>query len=69
MVDYPTFLEAGFDLGSGPTEAFCKTLTARLKGSAMRWDSPNAEGIMALAAMDQSRQRQACWNLQNAIAA
>jgi len=34
-----------------------------------RWPSPNAEGIMALAAMDQSRQRQAYWNLQNAIAA
>jgi len=69
MLDYPTFREAGFDLGSSPTEAFCKTLTARLKGSGMRWDSPNAEGIMALAAMDQSGQWQTYWNLQNAIAA
>jgi len=69
MLDYPTFREAGFELGSGPTEAFCKTLTARLKGSGMRWDSPNAEGIMALAAMDQSGQWQTYWNLQNAIAA
>jgi len=33
------------------------------------WPSLNAEGIMALAAMDQSRQWQAYWNLQNAIAA
>jgi hypothetical protein len=33
------------------------------------WPSPNAEGIMALAAMDQSRQWQAYWNLQNTIAA
>jgi len=55
--------------GIGPTEAFCKTLTARLKGSGMRWDSPNAEGIMALAAMDQSGQWQTYWNLQNVIAA
>ena len=69
MLDYPTFREAGFDLGSGPTEAFCKTLTARLKGSGMRWNSPNAEGIMALAAMDQSGQWQSYWNLQNAFAA
>ena len=69
MLDYPTFREVGFDLGSGPTEAFCKTLTARLKGSGMRWDSPNAEGIMALAAMDQSGQWQSYWNLQNALAA
>ena len=69
MLDYPTFREAGFDLGSGPTETFGKTLTARLKGSGMRWDSPNAEGIMALAAMDQSGLWQAYWNLQNAVAA
>jgi len=69
MLDYPTFRQAGFDLGSGPTEAFCKTLTARLKGSGMRWDSPNAEGIMALAAMDQSGQWQSYWNLQNVLVA
>ena len=31
MLDYPTFRERGFDTGSGPTEAFCKTVTARLK--------------------------------------
>jgi len=69
MLDYPTFRSAGFDLSSGPTEAFCKTLTARLKGSGMRWDSANAEGMMALAAIDQSGQWQAYWNLQNVVAA
>lgn len=69
MLDYPTFREQGFDIGSGPTEAFCKTLTARLKGSGMRWDSPNAEGMMALAAIDQSGQWNAYWTLQNALAA
>jgi len=69
MCDYPKFIERGWQIGSGPTEAFCKTLTTRLKGSGMRWDSPNAEGIMALAAMDQSGQWQAYWNLQNAFAA
>ena len=69
MCDYPKFIERGWQIGSGPTEAFCKTLTTRLKGSGMRWDSPNAEGIMALAAMDQSGQWQTYWNLQNALAA
>jgi len=33
MVDYPRFIQKGFDIGSGPGEAFCKTLTMRLKGS------------------------------------
>ena len=69
MLDYPTFRAQGFDIGSGPTEAFCKTLTARLKGSGMRWDSPNAEGMMALAALDQSGQWNTYWALQNALAA
>ncbi len=69
MMDYTTFRKAGFELDGGPTEAFCKTLTARLKGSEMRWDSPNAEGFMALDAMEQSGQWQTYWNLQNAIAA
>lgn len=69
MLDYPTFRERGFDLGSGPTEAFCKTLTSRLKGSGMRWDLPNAEGMMALAAMDQSGLWDTYWTLQRALAA
>jgi hypothetical protein len=69
MLDYPTFRARGFDLGSGPTEAFCKTLTARLKGSGMRWDLPNAEGMMALAAIDQSGLWETYWDLQRALAA
>lgn len=69
MCDYPEFMARGWPIGSGPTEAFCKTLTQRLKGSGMRWDGPNAEAIMALAAMDQSGQWKAYWDLQNAIAA
>jgi len=69
MLDYPTFRARGFDLGSGPTEAFCKTLTARLKGSGMRWDLPNAEGMMALTAMDQSGVWDTYWSLQRALAA
>lgn len=69
MCDYPKFIARGWPIGSGPTEAFCKTLTRRLKGSGMRWDCPNADGIMALAAMDQSGQWKAYWALQNALVA
>jgi hypothetical protein len=54
MILYPEFAEKGWQIGSGPTEATCKTLTARLKGSGMRWDSPNAEALMALEALWQS---------------
>jgi hypothetical protein len=42
MLDYPSVKAAGYDIGSGPTEAFWKTLTSRRKGPGMRWDKPNA---------------------------
>jgi len=54
MILYPEFIEKGWQIGSGPTEATCKTLTARLKGSGMRWDADNAEAVMALEALSQS---------------
>lgn len=54
MIRYPQFTARGWQIGSGPTEATCKTLTARLKGSGMRWDAANAESLMALEALSQS---------------
>jgi hypothetical protein len=69
MLDYPAFLAEGFDIGSGPTEAFCKTLTGRLKGSGMRWDRPNAEAIMALAALEHSHLWETYWRSQRRPAA
>ena len=69
MLDYPAFLKAGFDIGSGPTEAFCKTLTSRLKGSGRRWDRPNAEAIMALASVRHSHLWETYWNTQRPKAA
>jgi hypothetical protein len=62
MMDYPRFLAAGYDIGSGPTEAKCKTVPARLKGSGMRWNLPNAEAMAALACVEQSNLLQAYWN-------
>jgi hypothetical protein len=56
MIRYPDFLGKGWQIGSGPTEATCKTLTARLKGSGMRWNADNAEAVMGLEALSQSDQ-------------
>ena len=64
MIKYPEFLAKGWQIGSGPTEATCKTLTARLKGSGMRWDAENAEVLMALEALTQSGQWDLYWKSQ-----
>ncbi len=63
-IKYPEFLARGWQIGSGPTEATCKTLTARLKGSGMRWDADNAEALMALEALTQSGLWDAYWQSQ-----
>ena len=64
MIRYPEFRARGWQIGSGPTEATCKTLTARLKGSGMRWDADNAEALMALEALTQSGQWDLYWRSQ-----
>jgi hypothetical protein len=51
MIRYPQFRSKGRQIGSGPTEATCNTLTARLKGWGMRRDGDNAGAIMALEAL------------------
>jgi len=61
MIRYPEFLAKGWQIGSGPTEAMCKTTTARLKRSGMRWDADNAEALMALAGLEQSGQWKLYW--------
>lgn len=69
MVDYPSFRAKGWDIGSGVTEAFCKTLTARLKGSGMRWNTRNAEAMMALAALEHSKLWNTWWEQERRAAA
>lgn len=61
MIRYPEFLKKGWQIGSGPTESCCKTLTQRLKGSGMRWDADNAEAVMALEALRESDLWQTYW--------
>lgn len=64
MLEYPDFRAKGYEIGSGPTEAFCKTLTARLKGPGMRWDKPHAEGMMSLASIRSSGLWDSYWTAQ-----
>jgi hypothetical protein len=61
MIRYPEFRARGWQIGGGPTEALCKTTTARLKGSGTRWDGDNAEAVRALACLERSGQWQVYW--------
>jgi hypothetical protein len=49
--DYPTYRQQGWDIGSGPTEAGCKIIGERLKGSGMRWVEDGAATVAALRAL------------------
>lgn len=61
MLDYPTALANGWDIGSGPTEASCKTLTLRLKRPGMKWDRDHAADMMNLISLRESGQWKAYW--------
>jgi hypothetical protein len=49
--DYPRYRANGWDIGSGPTEAGCKIIGERLKGSGMRWVEDGAGTVAALRAL------------------
>jgi hypothetical protein len=49
--DYPTYRINGWDIGSGPTEAGCKIIGERLKGSGMRWVEEGAATVATLRAV------------------
>jgi hypothetical protein len=49
--DYPAYRARGWDIGSGPTEAGCKVIGERLKGSGMRWAEDGAATVGALRAL------------------
>jgi hypothetical protein len=69
MIRYPEFLLAGWQIGSGPTEAQCKLTVGRLKGRSRRWDRPNATAITALDCLERSGQWQKYWQTPTATAA
>ena len=46
---YPTFLAAGYQIGSGLAESACKRFgTDRMKGAGMRWTVPGAQTVATL---------------------
>jgi hypothetical protein len=49
--DYPKYRNLGWDIGSGPTEAGCKIIGERLKGSGMRWVEDGAGTVATLRAL------------------
>jgi hypothetical protein len=49
--NYPSYRQKGWDIGSGPTEAGCKIIGERLKGSGMRWVEDGAATVAALRAL------------------
>jgi hypothetical protein len=61
MIRYPQFRRRGWQIGSGPTEAQCKSATQRLKGRGRRWDRANAEALMALDCLHNSHAWQHYW--------
>ena len=61
-VNYPVFRAAGLDIGSGPTESMCKSLSRRMKGIGMRWTPRNAESMIALEALHQSNLWSIYWS-------
>lgn len=61
-VDYARFRAAGLDIGSGPTESMCKSLSRRMKGVGMRWTAKNAEAMTALEALHQSDLWKTYWS-------
>jgi hypothetical protein len=49
--EYPKYRAKGWDVGSGPTEAGCKVVAGRVKGTGMRWDKARSVEVAALKAL------------------
>lgn len=49
--DYPTYRARGWDVGSGPTEAGCKVIGQRVKGTGMRWLQGSSLEVATLKAL------------------
>jgi len=62
MMGYAECEQRGWDVGTGPMESMCGVTTDRLKGRGRRWDLDNAEAIMALEGMYQSRLWERYWS-------
>jgi hypothetical protein len=61
MINYPEFRARGWQIGSGPTEARCRTTTLRLKRPGARWHPGNAAAVASLTTLRDSGQWQTWW--------
>ena len=64
-MDYPSYREAGWQIGSGSMESGCKAVACqRLCGTGMRWGSDGADAVCHLRALYRSEpgQWEAFWN-------
>jgi hypothetical protein len=71
-MDYPRYRAQGWQIGSGPVEAACKTVIGqRLKGAGMRWGVTGADGVAHLRALLLSERGQwaAYWTHRQRLAA
>ncbi len=59
LLDCRTAVAHGWDIGSDPTGAACKTLTLRLKRPGMKWDRDPAGSMLNLIALYESGQGKA----------
>jgi hypothetical protein len=62
--NYPQYLASGWQIGSGPVEAACKTVVGqRLKCSGMRWGDDGADALCHLRALylSEPNQWEAFW--------
>ena len=58
-MDYPSYAARGWQIGSGPVEAACKTVVGqRLKCAGMRWGEPGSDGVCHLRALFLSERGQ-----------
>jgi hypothetical protein len=67
-MDYPTYLQRGWQIGSGAVESACKrVVTQRLKGAGMRWSKRGSHAMCHLLALllGQANQWSAFWSRQS----
>lgn len=62
-MNYANFLNRNLPIGSGPTEAACKTIVKeRMCRSGMRWTRSKGKSVLTLRAIHKSKQWDQTWN-------
>lgn len=67
-MDYPTFRQKGWPIGSGVTESAVKQFNKRVKGTEQFWSMPGVESILSLRALwlSQDGRWERYWNTRPA---